>query len=86
VRKNQTYVDNVLQIFCHTDLSHELVLISVHARKLADVRKSELKPVRKLESIDIRKTILHMRVDNKLRQAENLTAQMDCPRSVNSKT
>ena len=46
---NGTYieviVDKVVQIFCHSDLSHELVLVTVHACKGINVCKDILKGV-----------------------------------------
>jgi len=46
-------VDDVLQILAHSDLPHQLVLVSVHTSQLTNVSESELKTIGKLESIDV---------------------------------
>jgi len=46
----EAVVEQVFEVFAHADLSHQLVLIAVHARQLADVRKDVLKTVRQLQS------------------------------------
>jgi hypothetical protein len=63
----------LLQEFRHSDLPHEFVLASVHARESANVRKNILKGVRELEGVNIAKTVLDMCINDKLRQAKNST-------------
>ena len=46
-------VDKVLQILAHADLSHQAVLVTVHAGQLADVREDVLQAVGQLEGIYI---------------------------------
>ena len=38
----------MLEVFAHANLPHQLVLVTVHSRQLADVRKYVLKTVRQL--------------------------------------
>jgi len=47
----EAVVEQVFEVFAHADLSHQLVLVAVHARQLADVRKDVLKTVRQLQSL-----------------------------------
>ena len=54
----ESVVDDVLEILAHPDLFHQLVLVTVHARQLADVGKDVLKTVGKLESVNIVQTVL----------------------------
>ena len=51
-------VDKVLQILCHLDMLHELVLIAVHAHKGTKICKYILKGISKLEGINIIKPLL----------------------------
>lgn len=67
----------MLQIFRHAHLPHELVLVPVHAGQRADVCKDVLQRVRELERVDVAESELHVRVDDELRQPEDLTAQME---------
>lgn len=67
----------VLEVLGHPDLPHELVLVAVHARQLADVRKGELQPVGELEGVDVAEPVLDVRVDDELGQAQNLAAEME---------
>lgn len=63
----EAIVDEVLQVFRHSDLSHELVLVTVHARKGANMRKDVLNGISQLEGINITKPVLDMGIDDKLR-------------------
>ena len=54
----ESVVDDVIEILAHPDLFHQLVLVTVHARQLADVGKDVLKTVGKLESVNIVQTVL----------------------------
>ena len=73
----EAIVDEVLQVFRHSDLSHELVLVTVHARKGANVREDILKGIRELEGVNIAKPVLDMGIDNELRQAQNFSTQVE---------
>lgn len=42
-------VDEMLQIFAHPDLSHELVLVAVHAGQLTNMSEDVLQPIRQLQ-------------------------------------
>jgi hypothetical protein len=63
----------MLQVLRHSNLPHEFVLVSVHARESANVRKDVLKGVRKLERV---KTVLDMCINDKLRQVKNFSTQV----------
>ena len=73
----EAVINQVLQIFAHADLSHQLVLVSVHSCELADVGEDVLQPVGQLESVDIVQPILNVRVNNQLGQTQDLAAQME---------
>jgi hypothetical protein len=73
----EAIVDKVLQVFRHPHLPHELVLVTVHARKSANVRKNILKGIRELEGVNIPKPVLDMGIDDKLRQAKNFSTQVE---------
>lgn len=42
-------VDEMLQIFAHADLSHQLVLVAVHARQLTHMGEDVLQPIGQLQ-------------------------------------
>ena len=67
----------MLKVLAHADLPHELVLVTVHARQLADMRKDILQPVGQLEGVHVVQPVLHVRVHHKFRQAENFPAKME---------
>jgi pyrimidine operon attenuation protein/uracil phosphoribosyltransferase len=67
----------VLQVFRHSDLSHELVLVTVHARKGTNVREDILKGIRELEGVDIAQPVLDMSINDELRQAQNFSTQVE---------
>ena len=70
-------VDDVLEVLAHTDLAHELVLVAVHARELADVGEHELEAVGELERVDVAEAVLDVRVDDELGEAQDLAAQVE---------
>ena len=72
----EAIVDEMLQVLRHSDLPHEFVLVSVHARESANVRKNILKRVRELEGINIAKAVLDMCINDKRRQAKNFSTQV----------
>lgn len=45
----EAVVDEMLEIFAHSDLSHQLVLVAVHARQLTNVGKDILQPISQLQ-------------------------------------
>lgn len=42
----------MLQIFAHPDLSHQLVLVTVHACQLTHMSEDVLQPIRQLQQRD----------------------------------
>lgn len=73
----EAVVDEVLQVLAHADLAHELVLVSVHAGELADVREDILQSVGELEGVGVAQAVLHVGVDDELREAQDLAAQVE---------
>lgn len=67
----------MLQVLAHSDLPHELVLVTVHASKLADVRKHVLQTICKLEGVDVTQAELDVGVDNKLGKTKDLSTQVE---------
>lgn len=59
-------------------MSHELVLVSVHASQLTNVCKGVLKSISQLKGINIAQTILDVRVDDKLQSklGDTLTVKL----------
>lgn len=45
----EAVVDEMLQVLAHADLSHQLVLVAVHARQLAHMGEDILQAVRQLQ-------------------------------------
>lgn len=41
----EAVVDEMLEIFAHPDLSHQLVLVAVHSCQLTNVGKDVLQPI-----------------------------------------
>jgi EAL domain-containing protein (putative c-di-GMP-specific phosphodiesterase class I) len=80
----ESVVDDVFEIFAHSDLSHQLVLVTVHAGQLAHMGKDVLKTIRQLKGVHVVKTILHVGVHDQLCQAQNFTTQVECYKSLNS--
>ena len=73
----EAVVDQVLEIFAHADLPHQLVLVPVHARQLAHMRKDVLQCICQLERVGIAEPVLHVRVDDELGQAQDLAAEVE---------
>ena len=73
----EAIVDEMLQVLRHSDLPHKLVLVTVHTRKGADVRKYILEGIGELKRVNISKPILDMGVDDKLCQAKNFSTQVE---------
>ena len=72
----KSVVDDMFQILTHSDLSHQLVLVSVHSRELTNVSKCVLQSISQLESIHVSQSVLNMGVYNQLCETENLTTQV----------
>ena len=53
----------MFEVFAHSDLPHQFVLVAIHSSQLTNVSKRVLKTVGQLESIDVAKAILNMRVN-----------------------
>lgn len=67
----------MLQVLASTDLVHQFVFIPVHTSELANMVESIEYAIGELEGIDIAETILNLRVDNELGQAEDLAHEME---------
>lgn len=74
----EAVVDEMLQVLRHTDLPHELVLVTVHSREGTDVGEGVLQSVGELEGVDVAKTVLDVGIDDELGEAEDFTTQVEC--------
>ena len=54
----ESVVDDMLEIFAHPNLFHQLVLVAVHACQLTHVGKDVLEAVGELECVHVVQTIL----------------------------
>jgi len=54
----------MLEILRHAHLSHELVLVSIHACQSTNVRENILQGIGQLESVDIAEAELNVSVNN----------------------
>mmetsp|Transcript_19442 Transcript_19442/g.63358 ORF Transcript_19442/g.63358 Transcript_19442/m.63358 type:complete len:470 (-) Transcript_19442:1597-3006(-) len=70
-------VDQVLQVLAHADLTHQPVLVPVHAGELAHVGEDVLQAVGQLVGVDVAQPVLHVRVDHQLRQPQDLAAEVE---------
>mmetsp|Transcript_3491 Transcript_3491/g.11579 ORF Transcript_3491/g.11579 Transcript_3491/m.11579 type:complete len:907 (-) Transcript_3491:778-3498(-) len=73
----EAVVDEVLEVLAHPDLPHEPVLVPIHPGELPHVRKDVLQPVRQLVRVHVAEPVLHVRVDDKLGEAEDLAAEVE---------
>src|SRR5690606_12427152 len=73
----EAVIDEMLQIFAHSNLSHQLVLVTVHASELTNVGKNVLKTIGQLKSVNIVETVLNMTVHNQLGETKNFSTQME---------
>jgi len=79
----ESVVDEMFEILAHPDLPHELVLVSVHAGELAHVGEHVLEAVGELEGVHVVQTVLHVRVDDQLRQTKDFSAKMErCDKDI----
>ena len=73
----KSVVDEMFDIFTHTDLSHQLVLVAIHAGQLANVSEHILQTIRQLEGVDVAQAILYVTVNHKFCQTQDLAAQVE---------
>ncbi|CAN8015572.1 unnamed protein product, partial [Ixodes persulcatus] len=73
----EAVVDQVLEVLAHANLTHELVLVAVHARELAHMGEDVLEPVGQLEGIHVVQPVLHVAVHHQLCQPQDLPAQVE---------
>ena len=59
------------------NLAHESILVTIHASQLADVRKNVLQAVSQLVRVDVAETVLHVRIDNDLGEAQKFAHQVE---------
>ena len=72
----ETVVYQMFDIFAHSHLTHQSILVSVHASQLTHMCEGVLQSIRKLERIDVTQAILHKRIHHQLRQAQYLSCEM----------
>lgn len=73
----ESIVDQVFEILGQAHLSHQLVLVTVHAGQCTDVRKNVLQGIGQLERVHVTQPELNMRIHDKLGEPKNFTAQME---------
>jgi hypothetical protein len=59
----ESVIDDVLEIFAHSDLPHQLVLVTVHAGQLAHVSEDVLQTVGELERVHVVQAVLEGKQD-----------------------
>lgn len=72
----EAIINQMLQILAGSNLTHKTILVAIHAGKLTDVIKGVLQTVGELVCVNVRETILNVRIDNKLGEAEDFTHEM----------
>jgi len=70
-------VNEVLQVLAHPDLTHQPILVPVHASQLPDVGERVLQAIRQPIRIDVTHAELHVRIDDQLGQTQNLSDEME---------
>ena len=73
----EAVVDDVFQVLAHSDLSHELILVTVHSRQLTHMSKYVLHSISQLKRIHIIQPVLDMRIHNQFSQSQNFSTQME---------
>lgn len=73
----EAVIDQVLQIFAHSDLSHQLVLVAIHSRQLPNVSEDVLQSVGELEGVHVVQPILDVGINDELSQPKNLATQVE---------
>jgi hypothetical protein len=73
----EAIIDEVLQVFCHSDLSQELVLVMVRAHKGTNGCKDILKGICELEGVSLAKTVLDISINNEVEGREVQITSMD---------
>lgn len=66
----------MFEIFAESYLPHQLVLVTVHASELPHMSECVLEAICQLERIHIAQPVLHVGINNQLRQAKNLPTKM----------
>ena len=57
---------------------HQLILVAIHTSQLPNVVEGIKYTICKLECIDVAQPVLNLRIDDKFRQAQDFTHQMEC--------
>ena len=67
----------MLQIFAHPNLSHQLVLVTVHSGQMTNMRENVMQSISQLEGIHISQSILNMRINNQFNKSQYFTTQVE---------
>ena len=67
----------MLDVFAHSDLPHEFVLVPIHSSQLTNMGENIPKTISELKAVHITKSVLDIRIYHQLGQTENLTTQME---------
>lgn len=74
----------MLQIFAHSNLSHQFVFVAIHARQLANMSENILQTIGQLKCVHVVQTILNVRIDDQFCQTQDFTTQMEsCEKNQN---
>jgi hypothetical protein len=73
----ESVVDQVLEILAHSDLTHQTVLVTVHARQVTDVSEGVVNSVGELEGFDVAQAVLHVSIEDELCQLQDFTQQVE---------
>ena len=66
----------MLEVFAHSYLPHQFVLVPIHPCQLTHMSKYVLNPVCQLKSVNVSKAILHVGVNGELRKTKDLATEM----------
>ena len=66
----EAVVDQMLEVLAGLYLSHQPVLVPVHAAQLPHMRKGVLQSARQLVAVDVAEAVLHVGVNDKLGESD----------------
>ena len=67
----------MLEILAHSNLTHELVFVSVHPSQLTDVREHVLQSIGELIRVDVTETELHVGIHHELGETQDFAAEVE---------
>ncbi len=67
----------MLDILAHSNLPHDSVLVTINTSQLTQMSIHVLEAIIKLEGINVTQTILHITINHKFNNSENLSTQVE---------